>query len=126
MICMKEAFERSNLQLQYSGVPEEKSQLVHSPPVASGEGGLVATMYSHFINAVKSAELTEFEKKLQEIKDLFGIESTSTVFQKMVNKWAELHWKAQIYDQLRDTILGFEAYHEYEMGESEDANGRTH
>lgn len=30
------------------------------------------------------------------------------------------------YDQLRDTILGFEAYHKYEMGELEDANGRTH
>ena len=86
----------------------------------------MTTLYSHFTIAVKPAELTEFEKKLQEIKDLLGIESTSTVFQKMVNEWAELHWKAQKYDQLRDTVLGFEAYRKYEMGESEDANGRTY
>ena len=86
----------------------------------------MTTLYSHFTIAVKPAELTEFERKLQEIKDLLGIESTSTVFQKMVNEWAELHWKAQKYDQLKDTVLGFEAYHKYEMGESEDANGRTH
>ena len=86
----------------------------------------MTTLYSHFTIAVKPAELTEFEKKLQEIKDLLGIESTSTVFQKMVNEWAELHWKAQKYDQLKDTVLGFEAYRKYERREVEDANGRTH
>ena len=106
MICMKEAFERSSLQLQYSGVTEEKSQLIQSPPAAS-ESGLVTILYSHFTIAVNLAEFNEFEKKLQEIKDLFGIEKKK-------------------YDQLRDTILGFEAYHKYKMGEVEDANGRTH
>ena len=84
--------------------------------MASGQGDLVTTLYSHFTIAVKPAELTEFEKKLQEIKDLFRIESTSTVFQKMVNEWAELHWKAQKYDQLKEIILGFEAYYKYKEG----------
>lgn len=46
--------------------------------------------------------------------DYFGTESTSTVIQKMINEWAEIHWKAQTYDQLRDMILGYEAYHKYE------------
>ena len=76
----------------------------------------MTTLYSHFTIAVKPAELTEFEKKLQEIKDLLGIESTSTVFQKMVDEWAELHWKAQKYDQLKEMILGFEAYYKYKEG----------
>ena len=76
----------------------------------------MTTLYSHFTIAVKPAELNEFEKKLQEIKDLLGIESTSTVFQKMVNEWAELHWKAQKYDQLKEMILGFEAYYKYKEG----------
>jgi hypothetical protein len=82
-------------------------------------------LYSHFTIAVKPKELTEFERKLQKIKDSLGIESTSTVFQKMVDEWADLYWKAQKYDQLRETILGLEAYHKYEMGEVEDAHGRT-
>ena len=72
-----------------------------------------------------TAELTEFERKLQKIKDSPGIESTSTVFQKMVDEWADLYWKAQKYDQLKETILGLEAYHKYERGEIEDAHGRT-
>jgi hypothetical protein len=32
--------------------------------------------------------------------------------------------KPRKYDQLKETILGLEAYHKYEMGEIEDANGR--
>jgi len=72
--------------------------------------------YSHFTVAVSSEELDEFVQKLQEIKDYFGTESTSTVIQKMVNEWAEIHWKAQTYEQLRDIILGYEAYHKSEKG----------
>jgi hypothetical protein len=73
-------------------------------------------LYSHFTIAVKPGELTEFERKLQKIKDSLGIESTSTVFQKMVDEWADLYWKAQKYDQLKEIILGFEAYYKYKEG----------
>ncbi|MBU7017855.1 MAG: hypothetical protein HXS44_10115 [Theionarchaea archaeon] len=73
-------------------------------------------LYSHFTIAVKPADLTEFERKLQKIKDSLGIESTSTVFQKMVDEWADLYWKAQRYDQLKEIILGFEAYYKHKEG----------
>jgi hypothetical protein len=73
-------------------------------------------LYSHFTIAVKPKELAEFERKLQKIKDSLGIESTSTVFQKMVDEWADLYWKAQKYDQLKEIILGFEAYYKYKEG----------
>jgi len=81
--------------------------------------------YSHFTVAVSSEELDEFVQKLQEIKDYFGTESTSTVIQKMINEWADIHWKAQKYDQLRDTVLGYEAYHKYERGGVDAGHGRS-
>ncbi|KYK38157.1 MAG: hypothetical protein AYK18_07940 [Theionarchaea archaeon DG-70] len=83
----------------------------------SGQVDYMAKQYSHFTVAVPPEELEEFEQKLQGIKDYFGIERTSTVIQKMVDEWADLHWKAQKYDQIKDTILGFEAYHKYKKGE---------
>ena len=73
--------------------------------------------YTNYSVAVSSEELDEFEQKLQRIKDYFGVESTSTVIQKLVDEWADLRWKAQKYDQVKDIILGFEAYHKYKKGE---------
>ena len=73
--------------------------------------------YTNYSVAVSSEELDEFEQKLQRIKDYFGIESTSTVIQKLVDEWTDLHWKAQKYDQIKDIILGFEAYYKYRKGE---------
>jgi hypothetical protein len=83
--------------------------------------------YTNYTVAVSPEELDKFEKKLQRIKDYFGIDSTSTVIQKIIDTWAELQWKAQKYDQLKDTFLGFEAYYKYEKGEFTDAHdGRIH
>ena len=83
--------------------------------------------YTNYSVAVSSEELDEFEQKLQRIKDYFGIESTSTVIQKMVDEWSDLHWKAQRYDQIKDMILGFEAYYKYRKGELVDVerDGRS-
>ncbi len=39
------------------------------------------------------------------------------MIQKLVDEWAEIQWKAQKYDQLKDTILGFEMYYRYRKGE---------
>jgi hypothetical protein len=70
----------------------------------------VTKQYAHYTVAVSPDELEDFEEKLQAIKDHFGTESTSTVFQKMVDEWTDIHWKSQKYDQLKDILLGFEAY----------------
>jgi len=83
--------------------------------------------YTNYSVAVSSEELDEFERKLQRIKDYFGIESTSTAIQKMVDEWSDLYWKAQKYDQIKDMILGFEAYYKYRKGELVDVerDGRS-
>ncbi len=73
--------------------------------------------YSNYTIAVAPEEQEHFERKLQRIKEYFRIESTSTVIQKLVDEWAEIQWKAQKYDQLKDTILGFEMYYKYKKGE---------
>lgn len=77
----------------------------------------MSRQYQHFTVAVPPAEVDEFERRLQKIKDALGLESTSAVIQKIVSEWAELYWKAQKYDQLRDVILGFEAYYRHRKGE---------
>jgi len=77
----------------------------------------MARQYSHVTVAISPEKLDEFEQLLQEIKDCYGIDSTSTVIQRLLKDWAELKWKAQKYDQLKDIILGFEAYYQYKKGE---------
>jgi len=83
----------------------------------NGQGDKMAKQYDHYTVAVRPEEADEFEQKLQKIKDHYGIESTSTIFKILINGWAELHWKAQKYDQIKDMILGFEAYYKYKKGE---------
>ncbi len=40
-----------------------------------------------------------------------------TVIQRTIYEWEELYWKAQKYEQLKDIILGFDAYAKSGKGE---------
>ncbi len=79
--------------------------------------------YTHVTAAISPEELEEFEKKLQKIKDHYGIESSSTIIQKIISEWEELYLKAQKYDQVRDMILQFEMLNKYRKGELAYAEG---